>query len=471
MTLPDSNPAEHPFLQAPNRTFLALSIPVLFSLVAEPLTGLADTAFVARLGATPLAALGVGTMVLSSIFWIFNFLGIATQTEVAQQLGAGNRSRAAEFSGLALALSGLFALALVGLGLLLAGAAAGAMGATGEMKDAATQYLRIRFFGAPAVLLTTAAFGALRGLQDMKTPFWIAVSINALNIVLDALLIFGAGPIPAFGIAGAAWATVASQWVGGIWAVAAVRARLGLPSHLPFADARRLLAVGRDLFFRTGLLSFFLLLTTRTATRIGTDAGAAHQAIRQVWLFTALLLDAYAATAQSLIGYFRGAGRMELMRRVAFVACAWSLGTGILLAVLMLVGGGVVSRWLVPVSAQSLFAIAWWVSAASQPLNALSFATDGIHWGTGDYRFLRNAMVLATGLGALSLLFIDPSAGGALTTVWLVTSGWIAVRAVLGLLRIWPGIGASPFSAVVQSGGSGGSAPARRSTQGPEGGA
>ena len=56
--------------------------------VAEPLTGLADTAFVARLGSTALAALGVGTIVLSGSFWIFNFLGIGTQTEVAQSLGS-----------------------------------------------------------------------------------------------------------------------------------------------------------------------------------------------------------------------------------------------------------------------------------------------------------------------------------------------------------------------------------------------
>ena len=65
-----------------------MSFPVLLSLVAEPLTGLADTVFVARLGAESLAALGAGTVALSSVFWVFNFLGIATQTEVAQEYGS-----------------------------------------------------------------------------------------------------------------------------------------------------------------------------------------------------------------------------------------------------------------------------------------------------------------------------------------------------------------------------------------------
>lgn len=470
MTSTDTRPGDHPFLRVPHRTFVALSFPVLLSLVAEPLTGLADTAFVARLGAAPLAALGVGTIVLSSIFWIFNFLGIGAQTEVAHHLGAGRRERAVEVASLALALSLVLSVALMALGIPSARMAAGIMGAAGEVRDAASLYLRIRLFGAPAVLLTAAAFGALRGLQDMQTPLRIAVSVNALNVALDALLIFGLGPIPAFGIAGAAWATAASQWAGGAWAVAALRSRLGLAPTVRWADATRLLVVGRDLFLRTGILSLFLLLTTRTATRIGTRAGAVHQAIRQVWLFTALLLDAYAATAQSLVGYFRGAGRLEAMRKVARVACSWGVGTGLVLAAVLLLGEDTVAGWLVPATAHALFATAWWVSAVSQPLNALSFVTDGIHWGTGDYRFLRNAMVVATGLGAVALLGIDENAAGALTDVWLITAGWIAVRALLGVLRVWPGVGASPFRGVVQSSREGG-VPARASVRRPAGGA
>jgi MATE family multidrug resistance protein len=62
----------------------------LVSLVAEPMTGLVDTFFVARLGAAPLAALGVGTVLLSSTLWMFNFLGVGTQTEVAHALGAAD---------------------------------------------------------------------------------------------------------------------------------------------------------------------------------------------------------------------------------------------------------------------------------------------------------------------------------------------------------------------------------------------
>ena len=72
---------EHVFVESPHRTLIFLSFPVLLSLIAEPVTGLVDTAFIARLGSESLAALGVGTMALSSIFWIFNFLGIEPEAE------------------------------------------------------------------------------------------------------------------------------------------------------------------------------------------------------------------------------------------------------------------------------------------------------------------------------------------------------------------------------------------------------
>ena len=435
----------HPFVRNPHRTLLSLSLPVLLSLIAEPLTGLVDTAFVARLGAVPLAALGVATVLLSSLFWIFNFLGVGAQTEVARADGAGRHAGARDAAGQALVLAAVLGALLAAVAWPFLGAAVVAMGAQGAMGEGAVVYLRIRLLGGPAILVTVAVFGALRGLQDMRTPLWIAVSINALNVVLDALLIFGAGPIPALGIAGAAWATTASQWLGALWALAAVHRRLGFAGSLRWRDAVTLLTVGRDLFVRTGLLIAFLLLATRAATRMGADAGAAHQAIRQIWVFTALLLDAYAATAQSLVSYFLGATRVLLARRVAGVACVWGLGTGALLTLAMLLGEHWVAVLLVPAGAQGVFAAAWLPAALAQPLNALSFVTDGIHWGTGDYRYLRNAMLIATGLGLLGLFSLPANSPQGLTAVWVVTAGWIAIRCAFGIARVWPGIGRSPL--------------------------
>ena len=102
---------------------------------------------------------------------------------------------------------------------------------------------------------------------------------------------------------------------------------------------------------------------------------------------------------------------------------------------------------LVPPPAESLFRSAWWIAAIAQPLNALSFVTDGIHWGTGDYRYLRNVMILSTVTGAVALLTLPTDWSGSFVLVWWITMAWIGLRALFGLLRIWPGIGAARLQA------------------------
>lgn len=440
-----STPADG-FEARPHWTLFALALPIVVSLVAEPLVGLADTAFIARLGAGSTAALGVATVVLSGTFWVFNFLGIATQTEVAQAAGAGDKLRAGEATGHALFLSICFGSGIAVLFWPLADSVVHWMGASGETALSAMRYLRIRLFAAPAVLLTLSAFGVLRGRQDMKTPLVIAVVLNLLNAILDPILIFGWGGAPRLGIAGAAWASTVSHWVGALLAVSAATRNLTAPLRIRLSGITRMLRVGWNLFLRTGLLMLFLLIATRTATEIGDQAGAAHQAIRQVWLMTAFVLDAYAGAAQSLVGYFHGRGLRQMSRRVARLSCLWALATGAGLSLFLWVAEPWVARLLVPESAFLVFRNAWVWAVWLQPINALSFVTDGIHWATMDYAFLRNVMLAASVAGGWAVVSVGQQAEPSLFGVWGAISFWIGVRALLGVLRIWPGFGASPLA-------------------------
>jgi MATE family multidrug resistance protein len=439
------NSPSHPFTTRPHRTLLGLSIPVLLSLTAEPITALVDTAFISALGVIPLAALGVGTTALSSLFWMFNFLGICTQTEVAQIYGKGKQEGAGKILSLALILAAGFGILLILVIGPTANWLAGLLGASGSVQVNAVQYMQIRLFGAPAVLLTLVIFGAFRGLQDMRTPLWIALGVNILNLALDWLLIFGRGPFPAMGVGGSALASTVSQWVGALAGTILVAKKLKLSRKFILRDAVKLLQVGGDLFVRTGMVNLFLAYTTRAANGISPDAGAAHQVIRQVWVFTALALDAYASTVQSLVGYFIGQNSISLVKQVVRVANTWSIGTGFLLGGLMWWGRGTVIQFLVPASAISIFLPAWAVSSISQPLNSLAFLTDGVHWGTGDYRYLRNAMIIASTIGIGGLWLVESKGNGSLIWVWVMIGAWITLRAAFGFLRIWPGIGKSVF--------------------------
>jgi MATE family multidrug resistance protein len=435
----------HPFQTHPHQTLISLSIPVLISMTAEPITALIDTAFISSLGAIPLAALGVGTTALSSLFWIFNFLGIGTQTEVAQNYGRGKTSQVGKIASLAFVLALGFGLLLILSIGPLSGWLAELLGASGGVKINAVSYMRIRLFGAPAVLMMMVIFGIFRGLQDMRTPLWIALGINALNILLDWLLIYGNGPFPEMRVAGSALASTISQWLGAMVGVLWIASKIRLTRAITLQDSTKLLRVGGDLFARTALLNLFLIFTTRVANNINADSGAAHQVIRQVYTFTSLTLDAYATTVQSLVGYFIGLDSVRWAKQVVKIGAGWALGTGLLLGGLMWWGREIVIDLLVPVTSISAFLPAWLISSVSQPVNSLAFLTDGAHWGTGDYKYLRNAMLIATAVGLFGLWLIDTNWHQALEWVWIVTGIWVLVRAAFGLLRIWPGVGKSVF--------------------------
>ena len=205
------------------------------------------------------------------------------------------------------------------------------------------------------------------------------------------------------------------------------------------------MSIGGDMFVRTGLLTLFMAYTTREANNLGADAGAAHQVIRQMFLFTALALDAFAASAQSLVGYFIGKESTSSARGVSKIGLYWSLGTGSALGLLMWLGRNWVIQWMVPDPSVQLFLGAWLVSAISQPINAVSFLTDGVHWGTGDFAYLRNAMVAASGLGMAGFWILERSGESSLVWIWILITAWNFTRGLFGLIRIWPGVGKSVF--------------------------
>lgn len=441
------DPTPHPFTAQPHRTLLRLSIPVLISLTAEPVTALVDTGFISSLGVVPLAALGVGTTALSSMFWMFGFLGVGAQTEIALLHGAGKKEQAGGILSLTLLLSLLGGILTL---LIISPAAhwlAGILGASGAVQANAVDYIQIRLFGAPAVLLTLTISGAFRGVQNMRTPLWIALVVNGLNILLDWMLIFGAGPIPELGVRGSALASTISQWIGALAGLVLVIREIKPSRTFQLGETLKIMRIGGDMFVRTGMLNLFLFYTTRGANQISPDAGAAHQIIRQMWMFTALALDAFAATVQSLVGFFIGQGSVPKAKSVVRTGLAWSIGTGFVLSGLMGAGQNLVIRYLVPASAAAVFIPAWLVSTLSQPLNSVAFLTDGVHLGTGDYSFLRNAVLTSSLVGILGLWLLERSGSGSLYWIWVWITIWIIFRASFGILRVWPGIGKSIFRA------------------------
>ena len=164
------------------------------------------------------------------------------------------------------------------------------------------------------MLVVLAATGVLRGLQDTRTPLVVATAGFASNAVLSFLLVHGPGPLPALGVAGSAWGTVAAQLGMAGWLVALVvrgARREGTSLRPHGAGVRAAAVAGVPLLLRTVTLRLALLATVWAAASTGTESLAAHQVVFTVWTFAAFVLDALAIAAQALTGRSLGAGDAE----------------------------------------------------------------------------------------------------------------------------------------------------------------
>ena len=238
---------------------------------------------------------------------------------MAGALAQGRREEAGRVVSAGLLLAAGLGVAGTALLLALAEPIATAMGTSEELWQPTLAYLRVRAWAAPAVLLVTVGNGAFRGYGDTRTPLVLVLALNVVNLVLDPILIFGAG----FGIAGAAMATVVAQWAGALgFLVALARGPVALrvPSG---ADLRHLLGVGSVLSIRTFALVFTMTVATSLATRLGKVPIAAHQVAWQLWLMFALVVDAFALAGQSLIAEHLGAGRPGVAREIGDRLLVW----------------------------------------------------------------------------------------------------------------------------------------------------
>lgn len=419
-----------------DREIAVLALPALGALVADPFLSLVDTAFVGRIGADALGGLGVASAVFAVTFFAFNFLEYGTTSVVARAVGGEDLPRAARAAVTALAIavgSGIVATAVLEV---FTGPILTAMGAGGGVRAEALEYVRIRALAAPSVLVVRAAHGIFRGRQDTRTPFVVTLGINAVNLVLDPLLIFGAG----WEIAGAAWATVIAQTIGAMWFVAILFRREGLrPGRIPFAEVVPFLRAGRDLAIRTASLLAVFTLGTAVATRISDAAVAAHQVVWQLWVFLALAVDALAIAAQAMMGRLMGAGDGLRAREVADRLAVLGLAVGALLTLGLMAIAGVVPGWFTddPAVIDEIRSVYWFLVAGMVP-SAVVFVWDGVFMGAGDFAFLAVAMA-GSGLLAAGLMLLVVPLGLGLPGVWWAVMALTGLRLLtLGWRRVSP---------------------------------
>ncbi|MFJ2706083.1 MATE family efflux transporter [Streptomyces sp. NPDC087428] len=410
-----------------DREIIALAVPAFGALVAEPLFVMVDSAIVGHLGTPQLAGLAVAAALLTTAVSIFVFLAYATTAAVARRVGAGDLTSAIRqgMDGIWLAI--LLGLAVIALTLPLAPWLVEVFGASHTAAPYATTYLRISSLGIPAMLVVMAATGVLRGLQNTRTPLYVAIGGFAANGALNAGLVYGAG----LGIAGSAWGTVIAQVAMAVaYLVVVVRGarRHGASLRPDAAGIRASAQAGVPLLVRTLSLRAVLLIATAVAARLGDTDLAAHQIILSLWSLMAFALDAIAIAGQAIIGRYLGADDAKGAREACRRMVQWGVASGVLFGVLIVLARPLfVPLFTSDQSVQDTLFPALLVVALTQPISGVVFVLDGVLMGAGDGPYLAWAMLVTLAVFAPVALLV-PYLGGGLTVLWCAMALMMAVR-------------------------------------------
>ncbi|MDW6061273.1 MATE family efflux transporter [Streptomyces sp. FXJ1.4098] len=415
-----------------DREIVALALPAFGALVAEPLFVMVDSAIVGHLGTPQLAGLGVAAALLTTAVNIFIFLAYATTAAVARRVGAGDLAGALRqgLDGIWLAL--LLGGAVIAVTLPTAPELVGLFGASGTATPHAITYLRISSLGIPAMLVVLAATGVLRGLQDTRTPLYVAIGGFIANGALNAALVYGAG----LGIAGSAWGTVIAQCaMAAVYLAVVVRGarRHGATLRPDLAGIRTCAQAGVPLLVRTLALRAITLIVTVMAARLGDDEIAAHQVVLSLWTLLAFALDAIAIAGQAIIGRYLGAGDAEGARAACRRMVQWGIASGVVLGLLVIAARPLfIPLFTSDPAVRDTLLPALLVTAFIQPVSGVVFVLDGVLMGAGDGAYLAGAMIVTLAVFAPVALLV-PSLGGGLTALWWTMALMMTVR----LVTLW----------------------------------
>ncbi|MFI6765721.1 MATE family efflux transporter [Streptomyces sp. NPDC050355] len=417
-----------------DREIIALALPAFGSLVAEPLFVMVDSAVIGHLGTSQLAGLGVAAGLLTTAVAVFVFLAYATTAAVARRVGAGDLPAAIRQG-----MDGIWLALLLGAGVVAAVLPSApwlveAFGASATAAPHGTAYLRISALGIPAMLVVLAATGVLRGLQDTKTPLYVAIGGFSANAALNVALVYGAG----LGIEGSAWGTVIAQcaMAAAYLAVVIRGARRHSASLRPDAAGIRACAqAGVPLLVRTLSLRAVLMIATAIAARLGDAEVAAHQIVLTLWSLLAFALDAIAIAGQAIIGRYLGAGDRDGAQAACRRMVQWGIASGLVLGVLVALARPVfIPLFTSDPAVQGPLLTTLLVVAVTQPISGIVFILDGVLMGAGDGPYLAWAMVLTLALFVPAALAV-PAFGGGLVALWWAMALMMAVRMATLWLR------------------------------------
>ncbi len=387
-----------------------IAMPIVLSNATVPLLGVVDTAIVGQIGlAAPIGAVGLGAVILATLYWAFGFLRMSTSGLAAQAQGAGDLPERSATLIRALLIAFAAGLVLVATQHLLFAAAFSVSPASEAVETLSRQYLAIRIWGAPATIAIFALTGWFVGVERTRAILILQLWQNGLNVVLAFWLVLSLG----WGVPGVATATLIAEWTGLALGLFLARDAFGAILAKAWAKVsdrtalRKMFGASRDIMLRTVILQLSFTTFVFIGARFGDDTLAANEILLQFLGIMAYALDGIAFAAETLIGQAFGHRSATELRQATRICLQWGFGGAALLALIFALAGPAIIDLMTTAPGVRLTArlfLPWLVTAPL--IGAACWIYDGIFIGalmTGA--MVRSAvMVLAVYLPALVLL-------------------------------------------------------------------
>ncbi len=424
---------------------LQLAWPIMLSNITVPLLGLVDTAVLGHLSEVSyLAAVALGTQVVTLLLWSFGFLRMGTTALSAHAIGEShltaqtntnsNASFKILYHGLFLAL--VISLPLMTFALLTREHIIAMIGGSVDVQQLAVEYVGIRLYGTPAVLLQYVLIGWFIGRGETRVPLFLLIASNIINALLDVVLVYGYD----LNSDGVAWATLVADYfaasAGLYWAYRTVikecsseALKITRPTWL---QLKPLININHQLFVRTlCLLSVFIFFTSQ-----GAKQGDLILAVNAIMITLLLLisnaLDGFAHAAETLVGQSLGAKNYSQLNQ-----SIWLTGTNALIIALIMVAGfawqsenllGLLTDQA-DVLAMALEYSPWliWLPL----IGCSSYWLDGIFIGMQAGAQMRNSMLLAALVIFLPVWFLTQGFGN--HGLWMAFYAFLLARSVFML--------------------------------------
>jgi putative MATE family efflux protein len=384
--------SEHDYTQGPiGRAIFLLAIPMVIEMSMESVFAVVDIFFVGKLGPAAVATVGLTESLMVVIYTVAMGLSIGVTATVARRIGEKDSDGAARAAVQSLLL-GLTLSVLLGIvGAIFAPQLLTLMGADADVLAVGTGYARVSLGANSAVFLLFLINAAFRGAGDAAVAMRVLVLGNAINIVLDPLLIFGIGPFPELGVTGAAWATAIGRAIGfgwALWHLGKGEGNLHVHKHHVGLEPETMVSIAKLSgwgTFQVALSSMSWIGLVRIMALFGANAMAGYTIAIRILLFALMPAFGVGAAAATMVGQALGAENPDRAEQSVWTAARLNMIVLGLTGILFLIFAPAIVGWFTQdaaVHATAVFGLR--AMSVGFPLYALGMVLEQSFNGAGD---------------------------------------------------------------------------------------